>query len=268
MYRTWQSHLAISAAVMGLPGVALWLPLLVTPAPAVAGSPPQVNGAAAVNAMQLLEESLRRSDALDGYTIIFYERERRGMLNTLSPWEHVQVEYRKNPKAVKMVWFDPNSEYAEALYVEGRNNDEMKVLPRHRFLGFAPQPFWTNPQNAVSFGKTLWPITDIGLAELIHVTFRKMQQAEAVGPVTVMYAGQSSPPDLHEPADHIVIVYPKGYGRAQRQDVYISKKSGYPIATYLWQPDGKLLAAYLYGTPEPTVPPLSEFQISGGKTVG
>lgn len=178
-------------------------------------------------------------------------RERRGAFGSLSKWDRIQVDYRKDPKMVRMTWLNPDSEYAQAIYVEGRNNDKMEVVPRHGFLGFAPKPFWIEPPKAVSYGKSLRPITDVGLSEMIRTTLREIQQARAMGPVRITYAGQASPPDLQEPAYLIVIHYPPGYGSAARQDIYISTRTGHPIASYQWQPSGKLLAAYLYSQPLP-----------------
>lgn len=214
-------------------------------------------------AEQILRKALDRCDALDGYRIRFSLRERRGLFHTLSRWEHLQVDYRKDPTAIKMVWLDPHSEYARVLYVQGRNNGEMEVLPRHGFLGFSPHPIWTDPSTPVDMGKSFWPITDFGLAKLLRITLQEVQRARQDGQVSVTYAGQSSPPDLNEPSDHIVIRYPPGFGRAARQDLYISRRTGYPVAVYFREADNQLVAAYLYGPPELPAPPMSEFRLGG-----
>ncbi len=215
-----------------------------------------------INPNKLLQQTLHRCQALKGYTIIFYRRERRGALDKLSMWEHIRVDYRKDPKAIKMTWLNRDSEYAQALYIEGRHANKMEVLPRHGFLGLPAHPLWVDPRQAVAFGKSLRPITDFGLAESIDLTLTKIRQADHVGIAHIRYAGQANPPDLDEPAEHIAIVYPKDFGPASRQDLYISRKTGYPVAVYLWQDDNKLLAAYLYGPPQTPAPPMSDFRVT------
>ncbi len=219
----------------------------------------------AVAPRKILEDALARCNALDGYQIMFYKRERLGWLDTLQGWETIRAYYRRQPDAIKMVWLNRDSEYSQVVYINGANDDNATALPRHGLLGLAPRPVSFQPGAEVKYGKSLRPVTDFGLANLLRLTFKQMDQARGTGGAPMTYVGRSVPPDLQEPADHVIIRYPHGLTPADRQDVYVSARTGYPIAAYFWQGDTELLAAYLFGEPQPPAPPVSEFRLSGNR---
>lgn len=216
----------------------------------------------AVAPRQLLEQSLARCDALGGYEVMFYARERTGRFGGLSEWHQIKAYFRKSPAAIKWVWLNSDSEYTQAIYTQGINHDKVMLLPRHGFFGMSPHPIAIAPQTAVTLGKTLWPITDFGMANLIRLTLGKIQQADRLGGAKIIYAGMDAPPDMQEAATHIIILYPKGLAEANRQDIYINEQTGYPVASYLWKPGGDLLAAYLYGEPQSPAPPAGVFRLT------
>jgi hypothetical protein len=223
----------------------------------------QVVEAARGNPRQLLRDSLAQCNALDGYEILFHVREKTGFWGGMSDWAKIHVYYRRDPHAIKMVWLSGN-DYREALYINGHNNNKMTVLPKEGTLGLRPKPMSIAPQTAVTMGRTLRPITDFGLAELLQVTLDGIERAGSAGGAKVIYSGLDAPPDLEERAHRVTIVYPRGFADADRQDIYISTQTGYPIAAYFWEPDGDLLATYLYGSPRPPAPPMSAFRLSRG----
>ncbi len=250
---------AFAATTAGVGGIGVWPDQAALAARAEADSKAERSR---TYARWILQDALDKSRQLDGYKTLFYFRERTGLFSTLDPWSKVEATYRRQPRSIKMVWLNKDSDYAESVYVEGRDDDQLRVLPRKGLLGMRPSVTAIDPQTAVTLGKTLRPITDFGLAELISTTFEEIDQARQVGRVRMWYAGRSSPPHMDQQARKVVIQFPEEYEDGVREDIYISTETGYPIAAYFWEPDGDLLAAYLYGEPDPTLPPMSAFWLS------
>ncbi len=217
--------------------------------------------AAAVDPITMMRDALSRCDALSGYTVVFHRQERRGLLSRLSDWERMQVAYRKSPSSIKAVWLNEDSEYAQAVYVEGSNDNKLTVLPRKGLFGLPASPASVDPGAAVQWGKSLRPITDFGLAPMLRRTLGHVQEAQAHGGAEVTYDGVVAMEKMGVQAHHIRVRYPQGFTRADRQDVYIDVETGYPVATYLWLPDGNELAAYLYEKPTLKVPADEVFAI-------
>ncbi len=218
--------------------------------------------AAASDPMRLMHEALARCDALAGYEIVFHRQERRGLLGLLSEWEDINVLYRRQPSSIKMTWLNADSEYAEAVYVEGVNDSKVTVLARKGLFGLPASPVSAPPEMAVQMGKSLRPICDFGLAAMVRRTLHQVEQAKAAGGAAVTYEGPTAVERLGTRAHHILIRYPQGFGRADRQDLYINIETGYPDGTYLWLPGGDLMAAYLYERPVPTMPGDEVFSVS------
>ncbi len=218
---------------------------------------------AAVDPMQLMRDSLARCDALSGYEIVFHRQERRGLLARLSGWEDIRVQYRKQPRSVKMAWINPDSEYVEAAYVEGVNDGKVTVLARKGLFGLPASPISVPPELAVQMGKSLRPISEFGLAAMVRRTLDHV--AEANGGATVTYEGEVTVERLNTRAHHVVIRYPQGMGTTTRQDLYINVQTGLPEGVRLWQANGDLLAAYFYETPAIAAPTDEVFTVGKGK---
>jgi hypothetical protein len=228
--------------------------------PAAAPEAPASQAAtAAVDPLILMRQTLARCELLAGYTIVFHRRERRGMLGQLAEWEDIDVQFRKDPRSIRMTWRNPDSEYSQALYVEGSNEGNVTVLPRKGLFGLPPGPVSVPPEMAVTMGKSLRPISDFGLAAMVRQTLSHIDQARSSGGATVRYEGIVVTERLGSRAHHVAISYPKGFTRAARQDLYINVQTGYPEGSYLWLPNGDLLGAYLYEIPVLAVPDQQAF---------
>jgi hypothetical protein len=199
--------------------------------------------------MQLMREAMARCEVLPGYEIVFHRQERRGLLARLAEWEDIKVCYRRQPSSIKMAWLNPDSEYAEALYIEGANDGKVTVLARKGLFGLPASPISVAPELAVQMGKSLRPISDFGLAAMLRGTLSRIEEARQSGGATVTYEGVVPLEKLGSRAHHIRIRYPEGFGQAPRQDLYINVETGYPDGTYLWLPNDDLMAAYLYEKP-------------------
>ncbi len=218
--------------------------------------------AAATKAISLIKDAYARSQSLQGYEIIFHRRERRGLLDRLSDWENIKVFYRKQPTSIKMTWLDPQSEYKDCVYVAGVNDDKVTVMPRKGLFGMAPAALSVAPEMAVTFGKSLRPITEFGLAFMVRRTLERIEEAKRDGGAKVTYAGITRLEKTGIKAHHIVVIYPAGFGQSGKQDLYIDAQTGYPAGSYLWRDNGQLLAAYLYEKPKTEMPAESLFAIN------
>jgi hypothetical protein len=223
--------------------------------------------ASAPDPMQLMREVLARCEALPGYEIVFHRQERRGLLAKLADWEDIRVQYRKQPSSIKMVWLNPESEYAEAVYIEGANDGKVTVLARKGLFGLPASPVSVAPELAVQMGKSLRPISDFGLAAMLRRTLIRIEEAKQSGGAIVTYEGQVPVEKLGTRAHHVLVLYPQGFGQAARQDLYINIETGYPDGTYLWLPNGDLMAAYLYEMPAIAVPSDDVFLMARAKAV-
>jgi len=209
-----------------------------------------------------LERVLARCESLNAYEVVFHRRERRGLFNQLSEWERMKVYFRAKPLAVKMVWLDEGSEYAEAVYREDANDGKVLVLPRRGLFGLPPRVGAYPPVEAVRWGKSLRPITHFGLASMMRRTLEKIREARSRGGAVVLYRGRARLSRTGRVVHHFEIKYPKGFTRAARQDLYIDAETSLPAGTELWLPDGNLLAAYFYEPPVVRNLPDEVFQIS------
>jgi len=161
-----------------------------------------------------------------------------------------------------MVWLDADSEYREAVYVAGANDDKVLVLPRRGLFGLPAAPAAYPPEAAVQWGKSLRPITDSGLAAMMQRTLAKIEQAASAGGARVEYAGRVRLDKTDRLCHHFLIEYPRGFTRAARQDLYIDVETHLPGGTYLWLPDQRLLAAYLYEPPLRKAPAADTFRLT------
>ncbi len=269
-----------SAVSTGIPGLCAALLLAGCSATHTPASQPKVHASssqsaatqpvrsAALDPMRLLQDACARCDALDGYQIVFHRQERRGLLAArLCDWEDLKVSFRKQPTSIKMAWLNPDSEYVEAVYIDGANDGKVTVLARKGFFGLPAAPVSVPPEMAVTMGKSLRPITDFGLAAMLRRTLSHVEQAAQSGGATVTYEGQTTVEKLGTRAHHIVVRYPEGFTRAAKQDIYISVDTGFPAGTFLWLPNGDLFAAYLYEKPVVIIPADEVFALVKKKTL-
>lgn len=210
----------------------------------------------AADPMAYLNFVRERSLALQKYRLRFTRRERLGLIPSLRKAERIDARFRSEPFSVYFLWRDDDSEYAEAAFVRGRDDDKVLLLPRRGLLGLPPTVGRFNVQDAVSFQKARNPITDFGLARMMERTIDRVAAAESLGGATVRYVGRE--PIKSERADNAPLAhrfeltfpqrdpYPN-----KRMDLYIDPERHVPMGVWLWLPDGKLDAMYTYENIEP-----------------
>ena len=217
------------------------------------------NARIAAHPIQFLEESLEESKKLTAFTVNFQRQERLGLLKELKPQENMLAEFREEPFSVRFTWLDDDSEYAQAVFVRGKNDNKVLLLPRKGLAGQPPTVQGFPPAFAVLFGKARNPITDFGPQRMMERILDRIAKAEKKGNVAVKLREPTEIGPAKEPCFYLELRYPPGDEfPCKLQDLYISARTKLPVATYLWLP-GKderttntLDGMYLYSNLRPT----------------
>jgi hypothetical protein len=207
-----------------------------------------------------LNESLTATRQVPEFTCTFLRQERLGLLKELKPQETILAEYRDQPFSVHFTWQNPDSEYAQAAFVDGKNENKVVILPRKGLLGLPAVPQKFPPQMAVDWGKARNPITDFGPRRMLERVLDGVERAKPYGGAKITLLGPTEMGPAKEPCHHLEIRYPKCEIRTVAlQDIYISTKTRLPVGTYLWhegkaeRTDSTLDAMYLYTQLDPNV---------------
>lgn len=186
-----------------------------------------------------LEESYAAARKLDGFSTGFMRQERLGVLGQLRPVENMIADYRTDPLSVRFTWTDPDSEYLQAVYVQGKHGDKVRLLPRYGMFGLPAKAENYPPHWAVLFGKSKFPIMDFGPRRLLQKTLERIKAAKAFGGVKITLKDATEMGDTKEPCFHLELRYPKDDAfKPKLQDLYIHTETRLPVATFLWLPDG------------------------------
>jgi len=214
-----------------------------------------------------LRECLERSRQIQEYTLLLYRQERLGLIPQLQPPEYIRVMYRADPLSIKMIWTDPpDSEVVESLYVDGKHDNRLLIMPRRGLLpGLPPALGRYRVEDPVVWGKAKRKITEFGLARMVERTLEAIDRAEPQQSPTVTYLGLKQLEQLDQAVYHLDIRYPPGSGaRHVRQDLFVGAETRLAAGTLLWLTDDVLDAAYLYSQLDLTAPLRDEdFTIDG-----
>lgn len=208
----------------------------------------------AADPLGYIRKTADRAAALKQYKLTFFRQERLGIVPSLHEMEHIAARFRDEPFSVYFKWQDANSEFAQAAYVQGTHADKVLLLPRQGLFGLPPTVQQYGVQDAVTFHKSRNPITDFGLARMMERTLRRMADADRFGGVKLSYRGVETVGRNLRPAHRFEVLFPKQdpYPN-KRMDLYVDARTDLPAGVYLWLPDGKLDAMYLYEDVDPAV---------------
>jgi len=214
----------------------------------------------AADPMAFLQECFVATKALDAFTTHFQRQERLGILRELRPMENITAEYRNRPFSVRFTWRDEKSEYRQAAYVQGREDNKVLLLPRKGALGLPPTVQRFPVSFAVLFQKARNPITDFGPRRMMERTIDRIVKAKAIGDVSIQLRDATEIGPSKEPCFHFEIRYPpKDEFPCKLQDLYVHTRTRLPVATYLWLPgreertDETLDGMYVYSNLDPDV---------------
>ena len=184
-----------------------------------------------------LNESLAETKRLRSFTTHFQRQERLGLIPQLKEQENIRAEYRDEPFSVRFTWLDDDSEYQQCVFVKGRNDNKVLLVPRKGVLGQSPSVQKYPASYAVLFQKARNPITDFGPRRMMERILDRIEKAKKVGDVAIKLAGTVEIGPRKEPCFHLELRYPaKDQFACKLQDLYISTKTQLPVATYLWLP--------------------------------
>lgn len=242
----------------------MWLVLLVlciggcsTPGPAVSFSTiAKATPAAIETGLRIatdpeafLREVQTRCEALSEYEVDFYKQERLGLfVKKLQPEEHMRVKFRARPFSVKMTMLNEDHEFAETLYVEGANDDKLRCLRRKGLLGGRPSIQDYPPDFAVTFGRSINPITDFGVARLMQRVFQALEEARVsdAGP-EVVYEGIAELEYDALPVHHVSLQYPATAPiPSLKVDLLFHVDTLLPAASYVRPGGERLQGRYIY----------------------
>lgn len=194
-----------------------------------------------------IESCLDRCRTINEFTTTFYRQERLGIVPTLHPVERIFVKWRRTPLSIKFDLPDETSEYAESVYVEGKNKNEILVLPRHGLLGLPPNVIKAPLQWSITFQKAKNPITDFGPERMLERVMKKVVLARKYGGPIIEYRGITKLQLTAQVAHHIEIVNPPqpDFPHA-KVDLYIDTRLQIPAGSYCWTKDNMLDSMYLY----------------------
>jgi hypothetical protein len=207
-----------------------------------------------------LKESLTRTREIKEFQTTFLRQERLGVFKELAPQETILADYRDEPFSVRFTWQGDDSEFAQCVYVNGKDDNKVVLLPRKGLLGMPPAVQKFPPKMAVDWKKARNPITDFGPRRMLERVLDGIQQSKKSGGVKITLRSPTEIGPAKEQCYHLELRYPKAPDiSVSLQDVYINAKSLVPVGTYLWhegreeRSDETLDAMYLYTQLDPSV---------------
>ena len=205
--------------------------------------------------VKFLRDCLAETAKARQFTAHFQRQERLGLFAELRPLENIQAEHREAPFSVRFTWMGGDSEYQQCVYVQGRDEDKVVLLPRKGLLGLPPEPQSYPPEMAVTFGKSRNPITDFGPRRMLERTLDRIEKAAPLGGVKIKVLPPVELPPADEPCYHLELRFPEGDPfKCKLQDLYIRMRTYVPVATWLWLP----------GSPERTSATLDGMYVYAG----
>jgi hypothetical protein len=191
----------------------------------------------------------------------FQRQDRLGLVPELRPLERMRTDFRETPFSVRFTWIDKDSEYLQAVYVEGTNDNKVALLPRTGLFGGKPSVVSYPVNFAVAFGKSKKPITDFGPRLMLERLFDRIEKAKPFGGAKIQHVGVAKVGPGNEECHHIELLFPKkDEFPCKLLDLYVNINSRLPVAVYLWlteeerkRTDQTLDAMYIYGEMQPNV---------------
>lgn len=210
--------------------------------------------------VEYLKTCMAAASEIDEFKTTFIRQERLGLFKELKPQENILAEYRDDPFSIRFTWNDKDSEYRQCVYVHGRDDNMVLLMPRKGLFGLPPSLQKYPAEFAVKFGKARNPITDFGPRRMMERILDRIEKAEPLGGVGIVLRPPTEIGPAKEPCFHLELRYPeKDEFACKLQDLYINIQTNLPVATYLWLPgkdercDATLDGLYMYSGLEPNV---------------
>src|SRR5215467_13325359 len=180
---------------------------------------------------------------IQNYTARFVKRER--IKDKLRDAEDISLKFRE-PGKIYMRWMGPAVPGREILFVKGRDQD--RALIHEPKLPSSLVTILTRPDSPLVLQESRYPITDVGLGQLINLLATHTHRALTRGELTTREVPAVDPSVAAKTEQRLELITPKtatGY-LANRAVVTIDLATRLPVAVELFGASDELLASYTY----------------------
>ncbi|MFO0839655.1 MAG: DUF1571 domain-containing protein [Phycisphaerae bacterium] len=191
-----------------------------------------------------LRSVLEKTRQLQQYKLLMVRQERRGLISSLRPPERIACWFRRAPFSVRMKWLDDDTNNGETVYVEGRDRNRVRFIPRFGFLGLSPRVFVVDVQTPVIWGVAKRPISEFGLERMMERTLATLAENGDAG--RVRYLGLRDLPYADNRVHAVELAYPSERYAAPVQELLIDPRTDLPAGSILKLADGRVDSIYTY----------------------
>jgi len=182
----------------------------------------------------------QRLSKVESYVAVFHKQER--IRGNLTQKETVLFKFKK-PFKVYMKWIKEPYYGRESLYVEGCNNNYIKV---HE-CGFLGLDLDLDPRSSLVMRGSRHPITDSGIENVVNLIGRELRKGIRKGEISIRKQGEETIYGRY--TRQIEIVFPessaKGY-YCYRAVINIDAENELPIRVQIFDWDNRLVENYGY----------------------
>ncbi len=139
-----------------------------------------------VPALRLARESQEAAKALKDYAAVFTRQE---VVGGRMNGSQMQMKFRSVPTSVYLKFINPENAGREVLFVEGRNNNLM--LAHETGLKALIGTVSLDPQSQAAMAEARYPVTRIGIANLVTSVLNQWEKETAFGEVDVKYYAEA-----------------------------------------------------------------------------
>jgi hypothetical protein len=195
-------------------------------------------------AMKIAQDGLilLRSDVTD-YSCMLVKRERVGGVLNDPEYIFTEVRNRKevngravSPFSVYMYFLKPSKlKGREVIFVEGHNNNKLVAHEGGNFLKLAP-PVWLRPGGPIAMRGNLYPITDVGIENLIAKLLERGERDKQRGECEVQFIKEAKVNGRMCTVLQVTHPTPRPYFDFHIARIFIDDEVGLPIryAAYSW----------------------------------
>jgi outer membrane lipoprotein-sorting protein len=193
------------------------------------------------NAEEWIRKAQGTLSAVDSYVAVFHKQERIG--EALNPEETILLKFKK-PFKVYMKWIDETSCGREAIYVDGCNNNLVRV----RDCGLAGlMDLNLDPAGSLIMKGSRHPMTDAGIENLVHFIEREIRAGIKNRELVVIDRGEETV--YNRRTRKVECLFPasmtKGY-HCYRSILNIDIETALPVEVSMFDWNDRLIERYGY----------------------
>ena len=197
------------------------------------------------NPVKFLDACLRRYNReIHGYSGVLRKQER---LNCkLQAVEVIDYWFEEEPYSVMMKWKDGARLASASLYVEGRDNDKMLVLPV--LLRWSGRLVEQDPDGSMAHNCARYTIREFSVRQGTERTVKAWRAAQEKGTLRVEYCGVQPIPELNGRKCHLLkrTCDPPEEEGLVHLEVMIDAETWLQTGSRLVDGDGNLIASYFF----------------------